>query len=64
MVRHGFHERHELVAGLARRRDGLAGRRGDLTEPRQVAGEEEAAAGGGRCTPETSVKIVHSANIF
>ena len=34
VVRHGFQERHELVAGLAGRRDGLAGRRGDLTGPR------------------------------
>ena len=40
-------ERHELVAGLAGRRDGLAGRRGDLAGPRKVAGEEEAAAEGG-----------------
>ena len=44
VVLHGFQERHELVAGLAGRRDGLAGRRGDLAGPRQVAGEEEAAA--------------------
>ena len=41
VVRHGFQERHELVAGLAGRRDGLDGRRGDLAGP---AGEEEAAA--------------------
>ena len=47
VVLHGFQERHELVAGLAGRRDGLAGRRGDLAGPRQVAGEEEAAAEGG-----------------
>ena len=42
----GFKKRHELVAGLAGRRDGLAGRRGDLAGPRKVAGEEEAAAEG------------------
>ena len=56
MVLHGFQERHELVAGLAGRRDGLAGRRGDLAGPRKVAGEEEAAAEGGGAMAWTGLR--------
>ena len=41
VVLHGFQERHELVAGLAGRRDGLAGRRGDLAGPRDGVDRSE-----------------------